>query len=143
MIKDLAGLFAVILSLGIPISAIICTAINSIKKRRNDTELRKTIVENNTDVETAKVILTELTPDNKQSKKFSNLTAGLTFIGIALGALIPLLCGLSLEQVDGGLILAGFIALGIGIALLASFLIIWKLKAKDEAYETPDNEEEK
>lgn len=32
MIKDLAGLVAIILSLGIPLAAIICTVIAKIKK---------------------------------------------------------------------------------------------------------------
>lgn len=143
MIKDLAGLVAIILSLGIPLAAIICTVIAKIKKRIADVELRKAIVENNVDAETAKVIISEQTPAEKQSRKFGNLTVGLTFIGAALGTLIPLLCGLPLNDAIGGFTLCGFIALGIGVALLAAFLIIWKLRTKTEAQENSETQEEK
>ncbi len=143
MIKDLAGLVAIILSLGIPVAAIICTVIAKIKKRNADVELRKAIVENNVDAETAKVIISEQTPAGKQSRRFGNLTVGLTFVGAALGTLIPLLCGLPVNDVIGAFTLCGFIALGIGVALFAAFLIIWKLRTKTEAQENSETQEKK
>ncbi len=143
MIKDLVGLVAVMLSLGIPIAYIICLTITKMKKSKADADLRKTIVENNVDAETAKMIISEQKPEGKQPKRFNNLVVGLTFLGIALGTLIPLLCGLQLNDVIGGFMLCGFIALGIGVALLAAFLIIWKLRAKAEAQEISETGEDK
>ena len=125
-------MFAIILSLGIPITVMSWYYYSEIKKKKADVDLRKALIENKIDAETAKVIIAEKSPERKKEKKFTNLTCGLSFVGMALGVLIPLLCGLNLENVNSGFEFAACIVLGMGLGLLAAFLIIWKLRKKEE-----------
>ena len=66
MIEELTGMVAIICSLGIPVIAIICVTIKSIKKRNAEKEIRKLIIENNTDIEVAKQLIDE--PERKTNK---------------------------------------------------------------------------
>ena len=136
------GLFAIILSLGIPITVMSWYYYSEIKKKKADVDLRKALIENKIDAETAKVIIAEKSPERKKEKKFANLTWGLSFVGIALGVLIPLLCGLDLQNVNSGFEFAACIVLGMGLGLLASFLIIWKLRKKEEEQTEEETSEE-
>ena len=136
------GLFAIILSLGIPITVMSWYYYSEIKKKKADVDLRKALIENKIDAETAKVIIAEKSPERKKEKKFANLTWGLSFVGIALGVLIPLLCGLDLQNVNSGFEFAACIMLGMGLGLLASFLIIWKLRKKEEEQTEEETSEE-
>lgn len=142
MIEELKGLFAIILSLGIPITVMSWYYYSEIKKKKADVDLRKALIENKIDAETAKVIIAEKSPERKKEKKFANLTWGLSFVGIALGVLIPLLCGLDLQNVNSGFEFAACIVLGMGLGLLASFLIIWKLRKKEEEQTEEETSEE-
>lgn len=142
MIEDLQGMFAIILSLGIPITVMSWYYYSKIKEKNADVDLRKALIENKIDAETAKVIIAEKSPERKKEKKFANLTCGLSFVGMALGVLIPLLCGLDLEDVNSGFEFAACIVLGMGLGLLASFLIIWKLRKKEEEQTEEETSEE-
>ncbi len=142
MVNDLSGFFAVILSLGIPITVMSWYYYSKIKEKNADVDLRKALIENKIDAETAKVIIAEKSPEKKKEKKFANLTWGLTFVGMALGVLIPLLCGLDLENVNSGFEFAACIVLGMGLGLLAAFLIIWKLRKKEEEQKEERTSEE-
>ena len=142
MVNDLSGFFAVILSLGIPITVMSWYYYSKIKEKNADVDLRKALIENKIDAETAKVIIAEKSPERKKEKKFANLTCGLSFVGMALGVLIPLLCGLDLEDVNSGFEFAACIVLGMGLGLLASFLIIWKLRKKEEEQTEEETSEE-
>lgn len=136
------GMFAIILSLGIPITVMSWYYYSKIKEKNADVDLRKALIENKIDAETAKVIIAEKSPERKKEKKFANLTCGLSFVGMALGVLIPLLCGLDLEDVNSGFEFAACIVLGMGLGLLASFLIIWKLRKKEEEQTEEETSEE-
>ena len=56
---ELQGLFAIVLSLFIPIVAIVMVFITSIKKKNRDTELRLALIEKGADPETAKLLIEE------------------------------------------------------------------------------------
>ena len=143
MIEELKDLFAVILSLGIPIIIMSWYYYSKIKEKNADVDLRKALIENKIDAETAKVIIAEKSPERRKEKKFANLTWGLAFVGMALGVLIPLLCGLDLQNVNGGFEFAACIVLGMGLGLLAAFLIIWNLhKKEEERKENKESEEQ-
>ena len=130
MVEELSGLFAVILSLGIPITVMSWFYYSKIKEKNADVDLRKALIENNVDAETAKVIIAEKSPERKKDKKFANLTWGLSFVGMALGVLIPQLCGLDIDLKKEAFVAC--IVLGMGLGLLASFLIIWKLRKSEK-----------
>ena len=95
---ELEGLMAIILTLGIPIVAIIGGFISSIRKNQNETELRRLIIENQTDLETAKALIAE--PD-KKSSKFGTLRGACVLLGIGLGALVNYLLNVTMAGPEG------------------------------------------
>ena len=88
---ELEGLFAIVLSLSIPIVAIVMVFITSIKKKNRDTELRLALVQQGTDAETAKLLIEE---QAEKHDKYSSLRWACVLIGLGLGALIDALLGL-------------------------------------------------
>ena len=125
---ELEGIFAIVLSLTIPIVAIIFGSIIAIRKKQSETELRKLLIENNTDLETAKALIEE---KEKKSNKYSSLRWACILIGLGIGAFADFLLGLN--SVDG-IYFWIIIAFGIGLGLLVSFFVELKLQ-KNEARE--------
>lgn len=125
---ELEGIFAIVLSLTIPIVAIIFGSIIAIRKKQSETELRKLLIENNTDLETAKALIEE---KEKKSNKYSSLRWACILIGLGIGAFADFLLGLN--SVDG-IYFWIIIAFGIGLGLLVSFFVELKLQ-KNEAKE--------
>lgn len=123
---ELEGIIAIVLSLSIPIVAIIFGAIMSIRKKQSETELRKLLIEHNTDLETAKALIEE---KEKKSNKYSSLRWACILIGLGVGAFADFL--LSLNPVDG-IYFWIIIAFGIGLGLLVSFFFEYKLQKKEE-----------
>lgn len=123
---ELEGLMAIILTLGIPIVAIIGGFISSIRKNRNETELRRLIIENQTDLETAKALIAE--PD-KKANKFGTLRGACVLLGIGLGALVNYLLNVTMAGPEG-IYFWTVIAFGVGLGLLVSFLVEMKLQKK-------------
>ena len=115
-------LAAIILSLLIPIVAIISGSIMSIRHKKNETELRRALIENNTDLETTKAILAE---QEKKSDKYISLRGAFVLIGVGLGALADYL--LNIHDIYFWLV----IAFGVGIGLLISFFVELKLQDKE------------
>ncbi len=123
---ELEGLMAIILTLGIPIVAIIGGFISSIRKNRNETELRRLIIENQTDLETAKALIAE--PD-KKAGNFGTLRGACALIGLGFGAIASILLGLPLNG-SKGIYFWILLAFGVGLGLLVSFLVEMKLQKK-------------
>ncbi len=121
---EFTELFAVILSLLIPIVAIICGSIISIRKKKSETELRRMIIENGTDLETAKVLVE---PKEQKSDKNSTLRMACVLIGMGVGAFANFFFGL---KPDNNIYFWFVIAFGIGLGLLVSFFIELKLQDK-------------
>lgn len=117
---------AIILTLGIPIVAIIGGFISSIRKNQNETELRRLIIENQTDLETAKALIAE--PD-KKSSNFGTLRGACALIGLGFGAIASILLGLPLNG-SKGIYFWILLAFGVGLGLLVSFLVEMKLQKK-------------
>ncbi|MBR3010789.1 MAG: hypothetical protein IKH91_08250 [Prevotella sp.] len=125
---ELEGIFAIVLSLSIPIVAIIFGAIMSIRKKQSETELRKLLIENHTDIETAKALIEE---KEKKSNKYSSLRWACILIGLGVGAFADFLLGIVPHD---GVYFWIIIAFGIGLGLLVSFFVELKLQ-KNEAKE--------
>ena len=113
----------IVLSLIIPIVAIVMTFIADIKKKRRDTELRLAIIQQGIDAETAKV-LTEQEPEDK----YSGLRWGCILVGLGIGALCDVLLGLPRDNIFFWILIAA----GIGMGLLVSFVIEYKLTKKEQ-----------
>ena len=124
--EGLTGVLAVSLSLGIPIVAIVVAAIKKVKKSNNDREIRRLIIENHTDPETAKYLVAE--PEKKEeSNPYSTLRWGCVLIGLGLGAAISYLNNLNPEH---DLYFWIMLAFGCGLGLLCSFIIEYRLQKR-------------
>ncbi len=127
---ELEGIFAIVLSLAIPIVAIICGVIMSIRKKQSETELRKLLIEHNTDLETAKALIEE---QEKKSNKYVSLRWACVLIGLGVGAFADFLLGLEPKH---NIYFWLVIAFGIGLGLLVSFFIELKLQDKENQQTT-------
>lgn len=123
---ELQGLFAIVLSLFIPIVAIVMVFITSIKKKNRDTELRLALIEKGADPETAKLLIEE---QEEKHNKFSSLRWACVLIGMGLGALVDALLGLVPKH---NIYFWLIIAAGMGIGLLVSFIVEYKLTKKEQ-----------
>ena len=123
--SDLVPIFGVVLSLSIPIVAIVMVFITSIKKKNRDTELRLALVQQGTDAETAKLLIEE---QAEKHDKYSSLRWACVLIGAGLGALCNGLCGVDTEDVYFWIATAA----GMGIGLLISFIVEYKLTKKEQ-----------
>ena len=122
---ELEGLFAIVLSLSIPIVAIVMSFITSIKKKNRDTELRLALIEKGADPETAKLLIEE---QEEKHNKYSSLRGACILIGAGLGALCNGLCGVDTEDIYFWIAIAA----GMGIGLLVSFIVEYKLTKKEQ-----------
>lgn len=120
------GIVAIIFSLSIPIVAILMVFITEIKKKRRETELRLAIVQAGTDADTAKVLIEQ---QQKKHDKYSGLRWGCILVGMGLGALCDALIGISPKH---DIYFWLIIAAGMGIGLLTSFVIEYKLSKKEQ-----------
>lgn len=127
---ELEGVLAIVLSLAIPIVAIICGVIMSIRKKQSETELRKLLIEHNTDLETAKALIEE---QEKKSNKYVSLRWACVLIGLGVGAFADFLLGLEPKH---NIYFWLVIAFGIGLGLLVSFFIELKLQDKENQQAT-------
>lgn len=116
--------FGVILSLSIPIVAIVMVFITIIKKKNRDTELRLALIQQGTDAETAKLLIKE---QAEKHDKYSSLRWACILIGMGLGALVDALLGLAPKH---DIYFWLIIAAGMGIGLLISFIVEYKLTKK-------------
>lgn len=124
--EGLTGVLAVSLSLGIPIVAIVVAAIKKVKKSNNDREIRRLIIENHTDPETAKYLVAE--PEKKEeSNPYSTLRWGCVLIGLGLGAVINYIFRMDAK---GDINLWIMLAFGCGLGLLCSFIIEYRLQKR-------------
>ena len=122
ILEGLIPLSAVILSMAIPIIAIVFGIRAHIRNKQYETELRRLIIENHTDLETAKALIEKQEP---KSGKFTSLRFACVLIGVGIGALADYL--LHIE----GLYFWLVIAFGVGLGLLASFIVELKLQKKE------------
>lgn len=128
-LKDLAGVLAVTLSLSVPIVAIIAVFISIIKKNNNDREIRRLIIENHTDLETAKQLIEE--PKKKQgSNPYPALRWGCVLIGMGLGAVLNYVFELDGKEDIYFWILLAF---GCGLGLLCSFITEYRLQKRGKS----------
>ena len=134
LMESFTGLVAVVCSLGIPIIVIIMVFIRKMRKDRQQKEIRQLIIENQTNPETAKLLIDEPKKAKEQRKlgpvNLETLRSACVLLGIGLGAFIYW----GLEYMGfgdmGAIELGLLIAFGIGVGLLCAFLVEMKLFKK-------------
>lgn len=127
--EELIGIVAVVLSLGIPIVAIICGFFIKYQRTQKEAEVRKALIENNTDPETVKLLITER-PKEKKGSLYGTFQAACILIGAGLGYLTNVFLGITLEGDSFGFSI--ILAVGIGFGLLASFFLIRSFEKKEK-----------
>ena len=136
--KEFIGLVAVVLSLGVPMVAIVMAFISKMKKNQQQKELRQLIIENKTDAETAKLLIDEPKKAKEPRKPgtidLGTLRTACILLGIGLGAAINWLAHI---DPDENIFFWLIIAFGIGIGMLCSFLVELRLAKKQ--HPTEDN----
>lgn len=95
--------------------AIICATVAKAKRDKEDSKIRQAIIDNHTDAETAKVLVRG---DEKKEKN----------VFIVLRWALVLMLGAQLFSSSMAWV---FCAIGVGLALLNSFLIEYKLGGKE------------
>lgn len=128
--ESLEGVLAIVFSLSIPIVAVLGAYIVVIKKIARETELRKAIVENHVDAESIKLLIEE---SEQKNHKYSMLRTGCMLLGLGLGAACDAVIGLSAKH---NIYFWLIIGTGIGIGMLASFVIETKMQ-KNENKQQP------
>ncbi len=124
MVYNLEGVLAITLSLLIPVVAIISGIVYSIKSNNNEKEIRRMLIENHTDPETAKLMLKE---NEKKGNKNKSLRWACILIGVGVGAFADYLMGMDPEN---NIYFWMVIFFGIGLGLLASFIVEMKMERK-------------
>ena len=115
-----------ILAMLIPIVAIVMVFIMIIKKIHADRDVRKMLIQNGIDKETAATILKE---EKKEKDPFSTLRTALLLIGIGLAAICCHLGGVTPN--NSRMFYWLMIALGCGMGLLVSFIVERLLRKQD------------
>ena len=124
---DIESILAIVLSLSIPIVAIIGGIVSGIKKKNREIELRKMIIENNVDAERIKMLVEE--HEKKGENKFVMLRWGCI---LSCAGLTIFICLLMFGQINTNSILFWFlVAFGMGIGMLISFLIEMHMTKKE------------
>lgn len=128
--KEVVGAFipitGIIFVFGIPIIAIIFVALGYIRKKRHDAEVRIALIQNGVDAETAKVLLAN--QEDSKSKKFQSLRTGCAFLGVGLGAATAAVAGIQQGSIYFWLVIAA----GVGVGLVAAFVIEYMLTRKEK-----------
>lgn len=126
--EDLVGLFAIVLTLMIPIVAIVFSMIKKVTKNKLDNELRLEIVRSgNTSPEVVKELLK--TPEKKASdNKIVALRWGCALAGVGLAALVCHLTGLGF----GSAYTYAYLILGCGVGLIGAVIVEMVLGKKNE-----------
>ena len=122
------GVIAIFMSLGIPVVALITACVSYMNKKNRDKEIRQLLIENNVDLERAKLFIEE--PEKKRGK-YGNLRGGMIMLGMGLGVLADYLIGID----TGDLYFYLILAVGMGVGMLAAFFIEMKLSEKDQNQE--------
>lgn len=139
IMEALVPILGVTLSLGFPLLVIIGIIVSKVKKSNNNREIRRLIIENHTDLETAKHLIEE--PERTEgTNPYPALRWGCVLIGLGIGALAAYLLSLQPEG-EQKIYFWVMLAFGCGLGLLCSFVIEYKLQrcnAEHEA-ETTDS----
>ena len=110
------------------IVAIIGSFLVTYHKKKNERMIRQSIIENHVDAEMAKLLVK---PTKNKNSKYDSLMWGCSLLGLGLGWGIDIL----LDLREGSLDYFITLAVGVGIGLLAYFLIKSKLEDKDKTEE--------
>ena len=122
---ELIPLIAIIMSLAIPMVVIIAATQTSINKKNREADIKRLIVENNIDIERAKLLIEEVKP---KEQVYTSLRIGALFLGIGIGSLV------NQFWVHGDTyILLATVTGFVGLLLLIAFVVETKMRQREKA----------
>ena len=122
---EIIPLIAIIMSLAIPMVVIIAATQTSINKKNREADIKRLIVENNIDIERAKLLIEEVKP---KEQAYTSLRIGALFLGIGIGSLV------NQFWVHGDTyILLATITGFVGFLLLIAFVVETKMRQREKA----------
>lgn len=104
------------------IVAVICSTVTKIRKDKEESRIRQSIIDNHIDPDTAKLLVR-----NEDKKPLKNIFITLRWGLILLFGGIGYFLGISITSSSFAWVLSG---IGVGIALLISFIVEYKLTRK-------------
>lgn len=129
------NVLAIVLALAIPIVLIVGIIYAYVSKNRNAYRLRSEVLHSQLDPETVALLLQKSGKPASEQKNYATLRTALCFIFMGVGALV------AHAFFDSGLMFWLIVGLFIGVGLLISFIIEWRLSNRRPAGDTSADDE--
>ena len=131
---DVMGLFSIVLTLSIPILAVVFSLGKKIKKDKLDTDLRMELIRSGASAELAQQLLKS--PEKRAAdNKITALRWGCALAGLGIAAIVCHLVGIDIDDFYMWM----YLLLGCGLGLIISFVIEIVLN-KNQEKEQPKTE---
>lgn len=129
------NVLAIVLALAIPIVLIVGIIYAYVSKNRNAYRLRSEVLHSQLDPETVALLLQKSGKPASEQKNYATLRTALCFIFMGVGALV------AHAFFDSGLMFWLIVGMSIGVGLLISFIIEWRLSNRRPAGDTSADDE--
>ena len=131
----LENVLTIVLALSIPIVLIVGIIYAYVSKNRNAYRLRSEVLHSQLDPETVALLLQKSGKPASEQKNYATLRTALCFIFMGVGALV------AHAFFDSGLMFWLIVGMSIGVGLLISFIIEWRLSNRRPAGDTSADDE--
>lgn len=129
------NVLAIVLALAIPIVLIVGIIYAYVSKNHNAYRLRSEVLHSQLDPQTVALLLQKSGKPSSEQKNYATLRTSLCFIFMGVGALV------AHAFFDSGLMFWLIVGLFIGVGLLISFIIEWRLSNRRPAGEASADDE--
>ena len=129
------NVLAIVLALAIPIVLIVGIIYAYVSKNHNAYRLRSEVLHSQLDPQTVALLLQKSGKPSSEQKNYATLRTALCFIFMGVGALV------AHAFFDSGLMFWLIVGLFIGVGLLISFIIEWRLSNRRPAGDTSADDE--
>ena len=131
----LENVLAIVLALAIPIVLIVGLVYAYVSKNRNAYRLRSEILHSQLDPQTVALLLQKSGNPASEQKNYATLRTALCFIFMGVGALV------AHAFFNSGLMFWLIVGMSVGVGLLISFIIEWRLSNRRPAGDTSADDE--
>ena len=129
------NVLAIVLSLAIPIVLIVGIIYAYVSKNHNAYRLRSEVLHSQLDPQTVALLLQKSGKPSSEQKNYATLRTALCFIFMGVGALV------AHAFFSSGLMFWLIVGMSIGVGLLISFIIEWRLSNRRPAGDTSADDE--
>lgn len=119
------GLVSSVLGILCGIIAVIGGIVNSIKKEKNELQIRQSIIDNKVDYDTAKLLVT---PKEKRKNRYRALMWGFTLLCTGLACVVATLSGIKSEDDVFPFVLIAGLGCGLLVGSYCKYLLLQKSK---------------